>query len=196
MNNWMFVVAIVAIGAALLVLLGSFANAWRRWHGVRVITCPENHEPAAVRVAAFDAAKDLATAGEASIHLRSCSRWPEMAGCDEACLHQVEADPQACLLQNIVGTWYDHRQCVFCEKAIGEIVWHERPPAVKLEDGTIREWKDLPPEVLPTVFKTAEPVCWSCALFENFRREHPELVVQRPQPVEPRHPLPPSSATY
>lgn len=196
MNEWMTGVAAVAVAAAAFLLLSGFLRAFRKWRGVRVITCPENHEPAAVKVAAFDAAKEFAVAGETHLHLKTCSRWPEMAGCDEACLNQITAAPEASLLQNIVGSWYDDKECVYCSKQIGEIVWHERPPAVKLPDGTIREWKELPAEVLPTVFKTAEPVCWSCALFENFRREHPEVIVARPRPVEPQHTLPPSSATY
>jgi hypothetical protein len=196
MNEWMTGVAAVAVAIAAFLLLSGFLRAFRKWRGVRVITCPENHQPAAVKVAAFDAAKEFAVAGETSVHLKTCSRWPEMAGCDEACLNQITAAPEACLLQNIVGNWYDDKQCVFCGKEIEEIVWHERPPAVKFADGTIREWKELPAETLPAVFKTAEPVCWSCALFENFRKEHPEVIVARPRPVEPPHTLPPSTSTY
>lgn len=196
MNEWMIGVAAVAGAIAVFLLLSGFFRAYRAWRGVRVITCPENHEPAAVKVAAFDAAKTFAVAGATSPHLKTCSRWPEMAGCDEACLSQIEASPDATRLQSIVGSWYDGKHCVYCEKEIGDIVWHERPPAVKLEDGSIREWKELPPEALPKVFRTAEPVCWSCGLFENFRKEHPEVVIERPRPAEPQHTLPPSSALY
>ena len=197
MNNWMFVVAVAAIGGSILLLLVSFGRAWKRWHGVRVITCPENHEATAVRVAAFEAAKDLATGATPDLHLRTCTRWPEMAGCDEACIQQIREAPEASLVQNIVGNWYDGKYCVLCDKEIGEVVWHERPPAVKLEDGTIREWKELPAETLPKVFATGEPVCWSCAIFENFRSEHPELVVPRPMKVpEAKYSLPPSDARY
>lgn len=196
MNEWMTGVAAVAVAIAAFLLLSGFLRAYRKWRGVRVITCPENHEPAAVKISAFEAAKEFAVAGEAHLHLKTCSRWPEMEGCDEACLNQIVASPEATRLQSIVGSWYDHKQCVYCAKDIGEIVWHERPPAVKLEDGSIREWKELPAESLPRVFETAEPVCWSCALFENFRKEHPEVIVARPRPVEPHHTLPPSSSMY
>lgn len=197
MNEWMTGLAAIAVAVAAFLLLSGFVRAYWKWRGVRVITCPENEKAAAVKVAALDAAKEFATAGENRIHLRACSRWPEMAGCDEACLGQIEASPDACLLQNIVSAWYEGRHCVFCEKPIGEIVWHERPPAVQFEDGTIREWKELPPEELPNVFRTSEAVCWSCALFENFRKDHPEIIVRRvPCPTPRQHPLPPSTSTY
>lgn len=195
MHVWTILGAIT-IGIAAYLLLSGFLKTWRVYRGVRVITCPENHEPAAVRVAALDAAKWFAVAGETDIHLRSCSRWPEMAGCDEACRSEINDSPQACLLQNIVASWYEGKQCHYCEKPIGSIVWHERPPAVKLPDGTIHEWKDLPAERLPKVFAAGAPVCWACNVIENFRVEHPELVIQRMHTGAPRHTLPPSVATY
>jgi hypothetical protein len=151
-------------------------------HGVHVVTCPDNHEPAAVTLG--------------SEHLRSCSRWPEKAGCDEACLAQIEASPDGCLVKTIVTKWYEGKHCHYCAKDIGRIVWHERPPAVRLTDGTTREWKTIPPEQLPRVFATGAPACWACHIVETFRRERPELVVQRPRMPEEEKTLQPSTNVY
>jgi hypothetical protein len=41
-------------------------------------------------------------------------------------------------------------------------------------------WDDVPPEKLADVFQTYQPVCWSCHIAETFRRDHPELVTDRP----------------
>ena len=178
MDVWT-VVGILAIAAAVLAFLR--ARAYRETF---VITCPDNLEPAAVKMAAFDE------------RLRACTRWPEKAGCGQECLRQIESSPHDCLVQSIVARWYEHRDCVYCHKPIGEIVWHERPPALRTADGRTREWKDISPEELPKAFNDAEAVCWPCNLVETFRREHPEQVIQRKRLIESVHPLPPTVNVY
>lgn len=195
MFGWTLFAAVVT-GIVALLLVTGFIRTWRLYHGVRVITCPENHESAAVRVAAIDAAKSFALRHRPDIHLKACSRWPAMEGCDEACRTEIDADPQACSLHSIVASWYEGRHCHFCAKEIGEIVWHERPPAVTLPDGTIHEWKDVPPERLPSIFKTGEAVCWPCFLVETSTAEHPELVLRRARPADPHHAIEPSTSVY
>ena len=154
------------------------------YRGTSVITCPETLQPAAVEVDALHAAvaNDL--------RLASCSRWPEKAGCDQACLQQIEARPEACRLHNIVTLWYRDKTCVFCHRPVGKIVWHERPPALLAPDGTTREWKEVAPEELPVLFGTHRPVCWACHVVAAFRREHPDMVIERPhQPAAKAHNL-------
>jgi hypothetical protein len=65
---------------AIAVVLGAVAgwrvaDAWWKYRGQRVITCPENQRPAGVVV---DARHAAATAlGKApELRLASCSRWP------------------------------------------------------------------------------------------------------------------------
>ena len=195
MNMWSILGALV-IGVAAWLLLSGFLKTWRLYRGVHVITCPENAQSAAVSVTAFDAAKWFAVSGETDLHVRGCSRWPEMAGCDEACMPQIQSSPHECLVRTIVTNWYEGKACHYCAKPIGEIVWHERPPAVKLRTGTTAEWKDIAPEDLPAVFATAEPVCWACHMVETFRHEHPEMIVQRRHVTEPHHTIQPTSAQY
>lgn len=187
---------VLTIGIAAYLLFSGFIKTYRLYRGVRVITCPENLQPAAVSVAAFDAAKWFAISGDTDLHLRGCSRWPEMAGCDEACLTQIQSAPKACLVQTMVTSWCAEKDCHFCAKPIGHIVWHERPPAVLLPDGATREWKDISPEQLPAIFTHAQPVCWACHTVETFRHEHPEMVIERVRTAVPRHAIPPSVSVY
>ena len=186
----------IVISAAAYLLLSGFLKTWRLYHGVRLITCPENLQPAAVNVAAFDAAKWFAISGETDLHLRDCSRWPGMAGCDQACLSQIESAPGACRVQSIVTSWYEGKDCELCGKEIGEVVWHERPPAVRLPDGTISTWKEIAAQELPKVFAGGVPVCWACYTVETFRHEHPEMVIERIRMAVPHRAIPPSESVY
>lgn len=195
MFAWTFVGTLLAAVAAFFLFSG-FIRIFRLYRGTRVITCPENGRHAAVRVAAWDAATLFALSGEPDLHLRSCTRWPEMAGCAEDCLKEVQTSPEACLVQTIVASWYEGKHCHFCRKPVGEIAWHERPPALRMPDGTTREWKDVRREELPSVFVAAEPVCWSCNLIETFRREHRSMVVERVRVAAPQHTIAPSVAVY
>ena len=195
MTGWTFVGAALLLVVAVLFLSG-FVGAWRRFRGSRIITCPENLEPAAVKVDALHAATASAIEGEAVLRLSTCSRWPEKAGCGQECLSQIEIAPELCLTRNIVAKWYHDQTCFYCKQTIEEIVWHERPPALRAPDGSSREWKEVAPEQLPIVFATHQPVCWRCHILESFRREHSALVVERRRPVEPRTTLQPSLAVY
>lgn len=195
MTAWTFAASLLIAGAAYLTLTG-FLSTWRKYRGLRLITCPENLRPAAVKVDAFRAAHWRAVSGEPVVNLKSCSRWPEMQGCDEACLTQIEASPESCLVRAIVADWYTGKSCVYCHHPIGRIVWHERPPAIRDIDGTTREWTDVRVEDLPDIFRTAEPVCWQCHIVESFRHDHEDLVIERYRIEETQHTIAPSSAVY
>jgi hypothetical protein len=199
MTAWTVLASILLASAAYLALTG-FLSTYRKYRGLRLITCPENVRPAAVKVDAFRAAHWRAVSGEPVVNLKSCSRWPEMLGCGEACLTQIEAAPQSCLVRTIVVDWYEGKSCVYCRKPIGPIVWHERPPAIRDANGTTkgitREWTDVRVEDLPGLFRTAEPVCWHCHIVESFRHDHSDLVIERFRIEETQHTIVPSSAVY
>lgn len=186
----------VVLAVFAYVLLSGFLSTYRRYRGQRVITCPENLRHAAVRVDALKAAHWAAISGDTVLRLDQCSRWPEMAGCGQECLGQIQSSPESCAVQTIVATWYTGKSCVFCNSPIGAIVWHERPPAVRAIDGAIREWKDIPAEQLPDVFSTAEPVCFNCSLSERLLVEHPDMIVSRGYQPPREATLAPTSQTY
>ena len=177
----------VAIVVAVLVIAGGLfilravpgVRAYLNFRGKRLVTCPETHKPAAVDIAAAEAAVGTFV-NEPTLRLKECSRWPEHQDCGQDCLQQIETDPANCLVWNIVDKWYEGKKCVFCHKAIGPLHHLDHAPALLGPDFKTREWKGIRPEELPEIFSTHQPVCWNCHVTESFRRLHPELVTDRP----------------
>jgi hypothetical protein len=167
-----------------------FFKEFRKYRGQRVITCPETDDGAAVSVDAWHAA----TSG--NLRLSACSRWPERAGCAQACLSQIADAPDGCLVSLIVAAWYAGKLCTVCGRPIGPTVWHEAPPAVLKDDGTTCEWKDVRVENLPAVFRTSKPLCWYCNNLAEVQRINPNLIIHRPRPAEPKAPPLRSDAVY
>lgn len=153
-------------------------RAFFNYRGKHLVNCPETQRPAAVDVAASEAAVG-AFLGEPTLRLKECSRWPERAGCGQECLQQIDADPENCLLWNIASKWYEGKKCVFCHKPISPPHHLDHAPALLGPDFRTIEWKDIRPEELPDVFARYQPVCWNCHVAENFRRLHPQLVTDR-----------------
>ena len=177
----LLVIAVMVVGLFVFRAIPG-ARAYFAYRGKRLITCPETHAPAAVDVAAAEAAMG-AFLSEPTLRLKECSRWPERQNCGQECLQQIEVDPEKCLVWNIVSNWYEGKKCVFCHKAFGELHHLDHAPALLSPDGKTVEWKELRPEQLPEVFSTHRPVCWSCHVAKTFRRLYPELVVDRePEP--------------
>ena len=52
-------------------------------------------------------------------------------------------------------------------------------PALRSTDGKLVEWNEVPVADIQTVMSTYTPVCWDCYLAQSFRRDHPEMVVDR-----------------
>jgi len=173
-----------ATAAALAAVMGFFLfrslRSYFRWRGKRLVSCPETQKPAAVCLDAASLAKGSAWSAP-PLRLSECSRWPEREGCGQECLKQIEAAPEGCLVRRIVAAWYTGKTCVFCGKPVdfaGESVG--QAPALLSPEKLTVYWDKIAPERLPEVFQTHSPVCWSCHIAETFRREHPELVVDRP----------------
>jgi hypothetical protein len=154
------------------------ARVYITFRGKRLVSCPETHQPAAVRVAAGKAAAE-AMVGKKELRLNECSRWPEKQDCPQDCLAQIEEAPKACLVWTIMNRWYEGQKCVYCGKPFGEIHWHDHPPALRNKEGKTVQWNEVPTENLQATLGKCHPVCWSCHVAETFRREHPELVVDR-----------------
>ena len=112
--------------------------------GKRVVTCPETKKPAAVDVDAGHAARG-ALFSEAHLRLSDCSRWPEREDCGQACLSQIEAAPEDCLVTRIIEDWYRGRSCVFCGNLFGEMNWVERRGALLDPNGKTVLWEEVRP---------------------------------------------------
>jgi len=173
--------------AAALFALGAWhvALGLAALRGTRLVTCPDNGRAAAVDLDVKYSAVHSAL-GRPQFRLKDCSRWPEKAGCGQMCLGDLEAAPQDCLVRTVVSRWYAGKRCVFCRRHFGEIHWHDHSPALLDDQGITREWNEVPPASLPEFLASHQPVCWNCHIAETFRRERPDLFVDRP----PR-PMPP-----
>jgi len=181
MSIQMPIVLLVVLAAAVLLLAAVHAvRVWRRLRGGMLVTCPETALPAAVRVDARHAALSALVETQPSLRLSDCSRWESRGRCAEPCLSQVAADGEACRLTTIARKWYAGRTCVYCGKSIwdGELLDHHA--ALLAPDGSTIEWTVVPPLDLTSTFRTHRPVCWDCHVTETFRRQYPELVVDRP----------------
>ena len=182
-------VAVLA-GLGVLVIFGRrLAGAWMTYRGTRVVVCPENREMVTVKVDAGHAAFS-ASQGRPDLRLESCTQWPEKGGCGQECLGQIESAPEACLLRSILADWYQGKTCAFCGREFHAIHWHDHEPGLVAPGGAILAWDAFRPEQVLDVLATHKPVCWDCRVAESFRREHPELVTDRPAPPGP----PPSMA--
>ena len=168
---WLLLLTAVALG-------GVAAWEYFRFRGDRFVTCPETKTRVAVKVDATHTAM-TAVIGNPQLRLCECTRWPERQDCGQDCLRQIEVAPADCLVRNVVSRWYDDKRCVVCHHAIGPVHWHDHPPALADEDGRTLEWKDVPLERLPEYMEKHQPVCWNCHIVQTFRREHPELIVER-----------------
>lgn len=87
------VLCLVAAFLLLLPLLLWRREIYRRFSGSRLVSCPENQRPGVVSI---DARRAVSTGidGCPDLRLLECSRWPERANCDQACLPQaVQAGP-------------------------------------------------------------------------------------------------------
>ncbi len=174
----LLLVAAAFLVAALAVLVSVALHAYWKYRGTRVITCPENRKPAAVEVGPRHAAWG-AVVDTPRLRLKDCSRWPQRQDCGRECLRQIEAAPEACLVRNILTQWYQGKSCAFCRRPFAEIHWHDHKPALLAPAGEIFDWSRLQPEEISATLATHQPVCWNCHIAESFRREHPDLVVNR-----------------
>jgi hypothetical protein len=173
---------IVALTAVIVTFVTWIARAYQKQRGTRAITCPETLTPEGVQVDAGHAAV-TALMGHPDLRLSDCTRWPERAACGQECLSQVRAAPHGCLVRNIVAEWYAGKTCALCHRPVGEREWMEHEPA--LMDPRNRPLRtvalsDLHAQHLWRALETHVPVCWNCHVSETFRREHPELVIDRP----------------
>lgn len=175
----MGIIDILVVLTAAFLLVWSALHVYFKFRGTRLVTCPETREPAAVEVNAKYAAL-VASISARGLRLKDCSRWPERKDCDQECLRQIESSPEDCLVRTMLTKWYKGKKCSICGKTFGEITWLDHKPALRSPGKPSLEWSEIPPEKIPNVLATDMPVCWDCHIAERFRRDYPELIVDRP----------------
>ncbi len=186
---WIVAVAVAAIAVYLIYRAYGSIRTYFQFRGKRLVTCPENHQTAAVELDAKQAARE-AFAHEPRMQLTECSRWPDRKDCGQQCLAEIAMSPSECLVRNIVIDWFSEKECVYCGKSIAEVKewWVDHKPALLTPERQIVTWNEFAAEQLPELFQKCEPVCWSCSATETFRKQHPELISDRaPTPLRIRH---------
>jgi len=178
MNTILLILA-AAFGVLVIYEVSHFIRSYLHLRGQRIVTCPETHQPAGVRLAAAKIAGE-SMLGVPNLELSNCTRWPEKQGCAQECLSQIRESNQSCLVANIVNRWYFGKNCIYCRRPFTALHWHDHPPALVDKNQKTVLWKDVSLEKLQETMATHLPVCWSCHIAETFRREHPELVTDRP----------------
>jgi hypothetical protein len=170
---------LVLAAAALAVALYPLVQFWLRARGQRVVTCPETGQPVAVELDPADAAFHHVL-GTREMHLRSCTRWPEKAGCGQECLAEIAAAPDGCLVRHRLAAWYQDKSCALCGKAFHDVHAGEHQPALLGPGRTPLTWDMVTAERLTGILATCEPICWDCEVVAWLYHNHPELVVERP----------------
>lgn len=92
----LFWVLLFLVGTCLILFMTALwgKRIYNAYRDNRTVNCPETHSPVAVRFNAFRAAF-TGMSGKPKLSLAECSRWPERAGCDQACIPDaVKAVPE------------------------------------------------------------------------------------------------------
>jgi hypothetical protein len=85
------ILLLIVLALSCLPALSSFLRRRRSFTGPMIVTCPETHRAAVIRL---DAGRAAATSrhGEPELKVLSCSRWSgPVARCGERCLAEEEA---------------------------------------------------------------------------------------------------------
>jgi hypothetical protein len=88
-NLWMAIPWIVA-AAVLIVIAPVVTGAYLRYRGSRTVRCPRTGTDATIEVDAGHAAR-TAFPGPPDVRVQTCSHWPDLEGCDEACIRSRAA---------------------------------------------------------------------------------------------------------
>lgn len=184
-----YLIVAALIVAAIYFGLRYFVRASQLFSGERVIICPESGRQAMVEIDTKHAAI-TSLFGQTDLRLENCARWPIKQDCGQECLLQFDVAPAECLVRSVLEKWYRDKNCSFCEKRFSEISMVDHKPALLNAEGVTVEWQRIPLSAMTEVMATYLPVCWNCHVAQSFRREHPELVVDRTAIVSQ---LPPQS---
>ncbi len=171
----------ILLGIVLVVYAGIAVRAYVRMRGKRIVVCPETNQPAAVQVDAAHAAVS-ALWEKADVQLSGCSRWPERHDCNQACTTQIRASPEDTLVVTMLKRWYAGKSCAICKRAIAPLQRMEpKPGLLNVASHEVLTWEDVPAEQLPAMLESHLPVCANCQVAETFRRQFPDLALDRPE---------------
>jgi hypothetical protein len=173
-----YLIAVALVAVLIYFGIRYFVRASKQFGGARVIICPETGKQAMVEVDASRAAL-TSLVGQTDIRLENCWRWPLNENCGQECLLQLDVAPAECLVRSVLMKWYRSKKCAFCQRPFGDIELIDHKPALLNPEGVTVEWSAIPISAVNEAMATYLPVCWNCHIAQTFRREHPDLVVER-----------------
>ena len=159
-----YIVVSVLAGFLLGLALWRAERVWLTLHGMHIVRCPENQQPAAVHLASWRTALAF---GKGLPSVRNCSRWPARRTCDQACVKEVRGAPRATLVESILTNWCHYNRCVCCGAPLARLRVGPHQPHLIDRQLKIFEWKEIPPQELPQTLRQAEPVCETCVVAET-----------------------------
>jgi hypothetical protein len=85
--------------------------------------------------------------------------------------------------------FFEGKPCAACSRPIPPVHAGElRPGLLNAEKHEAIPWEDIPVANLSTTLEGHVPICSNCLIIETFRRQHPDLVVDRRRTIEhPSH---------
>ncbi len=123
----------------------------------RLIVCPEARMPARVELDARHPVMDFLQ-GKGT-RLRSCSSWPQLAGCEEECLAQIEPQTK---IDDILARWHDGKNCAICSMRLVRADW-QRGRAAALDDkGNFIPLREMDWTQFPMALEHYQPLCRAC----------------------------------
>ncbi|MEK6283871.1 MAG: hypothetical protein AABN95_26255 [Acidobacteriota bacterium] len=88
MNTAAYFIVTMILAASLYFGIRWLVRACSKYHGTRVVACPETGRPALAEVDALHASL-TSVVGRPDIRLESCSRWPLKNQCGQDCLSDL-----------------------------------------------------------------------------------------------------------
>ena len=172
-------IAIILLAAALWFGIRWLVRCSSKYRGSRIVTCPETSRPAIVKVDSVHASL-TSIVGLPDIRLQDCTRWPIKGQCGQECLMDLDVAPESCLVSGVLMRWYRDKNCVFCNRTFPELHWVDHRPGLLTPEGNLLAWNAVKLDQMRNIMETHTPVCWDCYIAQEFRLDHPELVVFRP----------------
>ena len=101
----------------------------------------------------------------------------------------VKRNPHDAAMTAQLKHYFEGKECATCSQPIPPVhAFEPRPGLLHARTHEAIAWDDIPSDNLSETLESHLPICSNCLITETFRRQHPELVVERQRPIEhPSH---------
>jgi hypothetical protein len=137
----------VAGMAAFLGFLSAGARGiLRRRRKTTVVICPTMKLPADVGL-------------DPELRMESCSRWPELQGCSQSCMPQVQFSAEDL---SDFAAHYEGKKCSSCGTALTQDDWYKSRLSVLETDPGVSKIPGVDRPSMLSVPGTGDPICSAC----------------------------------